>query len=159
MGLILVLDPAVSLVIWMAKARFLAKRPLQTLKVPGYTLKIMFQKYMKPRENETQQGKRTRKNSRNKTKHSGPILTNESIFYVFTKIRIDGKKILATQLATQVNYWRRLVTYSSNNEIFWQNDFFLNVHFVYQRKQIFAAELHNIVLTIYGNFSMTLAYL
>ena len=51
--MILVLDPAVSLEIWMAKARFLA-RPLQTLKVPGYTLKIMFQKYMKPRENETQ---------------------------------------------------------------------------------------------------------
>ena len=82
MGLILVLDPAVSRAIWMAKVHFLA-RPLQTLKAPGYTLKIMFQKYMKPRENETQQGKRTRKNSRNKTKHSGAILTNESIFYVF----------------------------------------------------------------------------
>ena len=88
--MILVLDPAVSLEISMAKARFLA-RSLQTLKVPGYTLKIMFQKYMKPRENETQQSKRTRRNSRNKTKHSGPILTNESIFYVFIKILLDGK--------------------------------------------------------------------
>lgn len=66
--MILVLDPAVSLEIWIAKARFLA-RSLQILKVPGYTLKIMFQKYMKPRENETQQSKRTRTNSRNKTKH------------------------------------------------------------------------------------------
>ena len=80
MGLILVLDPAVSLAIWMAKARFLARPLPQTLKVPGYTLKITFQKYMKPRENETQQGKRTRRNSRNKSKQSGPILTMSQYF-------------------------------------------------------------------------------
>ena len=159
MALILVLDPAVSLVIWMAKAHFLV-RPLQTLKVPGYILKIMFQKCMKPRENETQQGKRTRRNSRNKTKHSGPILTNESIFYVFIKNSHWRKRFLQHSLQHMcILLWPRLVTYSSNNEIFWQNNVLLNVHFVYQRKQIFAAELHNIVLTIYGNFSMTLAYL
>lgn len=74
MGWILVFDPAVLLAIWMAKAHFLA-RPFPTLKVPGYTLKIMFQKYLKPRGNETQQGKKkkTRRNSRNETQHSGQI--------------------------------------------------------------------------------------
>lgn len=66
MGWILVFDPAVLLAIWMAKAHFPA-RPFPTLKVLGYTLKIMFQKYLKPRRNETQQGKKNKKKKQEET--------------------------------------------------------------------------------------------
>lgn len=84
MGWILVFDPAVLLAIWMAKARFLA-RPFPTLKVPGYTLKIMFQKYLKPRGNETQQGKKKKQEETAGTKHNTQVKYKQmSQYYMFS---------------------------------------------------------------------------
>ena len=85
--MILVLDPAVSLEIWMAKARFLA-RSLQTTRV--YIKDHVSKVHETKREwNTTKQKNKKKQPEQNKTLRSN--INNESIFYVFIKILLDGK--------------------------------------------------------------------